>query len=77
MKKQITITIVSSDIITNPPQQEKMQIQIEGLLPIESIHILLSTVSQLAANELPKIIKYYKAAVAETINPMGQTQGEA
>lgn len=71
MKKQIIITIEEPAIITNPPQPERMQLQIEGLLGIEAAQILLSAASQIASKELPPIIQAIKATHTG-IGPMAE-----
>lgn len=76
MKKQIIITIQEPKLITNPPQPEAMDIQINGMMGVEAIHYLLSCASQIAAKEIPPIVRAIHRG-QEEINPMGQKPGEA
>jgi len=60
MKKQILISIVTPDIITNPPQGDVVNINIDGLEAAEVILILSSVLGQISSKELPKIIQAIK-----------------
>jgi hypothetical protein len=58
--RRITITIKEPALVTNPPQPDQIKLEIEGIIPTEAIHILLSALSNIGAQELPKIIKAIK-----------------
>ena len=76
MKKNIVITIQAPEIITNPPQQETMSLEINGLFPVEAAMILLSAASQIASKELPPIISVLKEG-QKAVNPHLQVVGKA
>lgn len=69
MTKQIVITIEEPTIKTNPPQPDKINLKVEGLMSTEAILILINVMSQIANKELPVIGAYMKQQIIKAGTP--------